>query len=418
MREGTLAPLRLFAHLASARVGENPQASVSVGRPLTPGAAAWCCPTLWGNGTRRASGESSDVMPAFETARRKNDERAGTPARALSGVRVHCDRTRIGARLVAIGLLAAGIASTAAAGEDGAKAPLVVAFGPAPLLRGLLEQALPPAPRTIALQTGYYGTVTLDHRAHLSRKISCRSCHGAGPVHQIEFTPRVAHDRCVGCHRREERGPTDCKGCHTLPVAETRVELAAKPTESAESPAGPDAVAAPPVVAAASVATTAAPQLDVATSWTPGEALGARPGRSVGIGVAAGPGYGPALQLTSRYDGLALEYSLERLGGGAEQRTLVLVGGGIVRPLRRDVQFFAFGLGGADLVHDPASGIMPCIGGRVGLERALPAAWRIQSVRLALTAQIDVANRESLGRDIGGAHVYATFATSFRLGDR
>ena len=34
---------------------------------------------------------------------------------------------------------------------------------------------------------------------------------------KIEFTPRIAHDRCLGCHREEKRGPMKCRECHAVP---------------------------------------------------------------------------------------------------------------------------------------------------------------------------------------------------------
>src|SRR5512133_2102318 len=88
------------------------------------------------------------------------------------------------------------------------------ALQPSHLILDSTLEALPPAPQLVVLQTSYYGTITLDHPAHLARRISCKKCHGPGPVRKIEFTPRVAHERCVDCHRVAARGPTQCHGCH------------------------------------------------------------------------------------------------------------------------------------------------------------------------------------------------------------
>src|SRR5512134_861710 len=96
----------------------------------------------------------------------------------------------------------------------------------------LALSALPPPPETVVFETKMYGTVTLDHRAHLARRVACRSCHGEGPVRKLagSFGPKVAHDRCRGCHLEISRGPTDCRGCHVKPPPPP-VEVAAAPLE-------------------------------------------------------------------------------------------------------------------------------------------------------------------------------------------
>ena len=91
------------------------------------------------------------------------------------------------------------------------------AAGPAsPELAGMSQGALAPAPGKVLIPTKSFGSVQLDHPAHLGRKISCRTCHGAGPVHKPEFTPKTAHETCVGCHRDGGRGPTKCRDCHLV----------------------------------------------------------------------------------------------------------------------------------------------------------------------------------------------------------
>ena len=67
---------------------------------------------------------------------------------------------------------------------------------------GAQPQASPPPPEVVVLET-YYGTVTLDHRAHLAMEAPCSGCHDPGAVSKIKFTPKVAHDRCVGCHKEQ-----------------------------------------------------------------------------------------------------------------------------------------------------------------------------------------------------------------------
>jgi hypothetical protein len=77
--------------------------------------------------------------------------------------------------------------------------------------------ALPPPPQKVVRVTRCFGEVVLDHHAHLARRTACRSCHGNGVVGKLALPPRLAHDRCRGCHIVEHRGPVDCRGCHALP---------------------------------------------------------------------------------------------------------------------------------------------------------------------------------------------------------
>ena len=105
------------------------------------------------------------------------------------------------------------------------------AAGPAsPELAGMSQGALAPAPGKVLIPTKSFGSVQLDHPAHLGRKISCKTCHGAGPVHKPEFTPKTAHEACVGCHRDGERGPTKCRDCHIVAPSpsEGAIQIAAR----------------------------------------------------------------------------------------------------------------------------------------------------------------------------------------------
>lgn len=320
--------------------------------------------------------------------------------------------------LTAMALAAsAGAVADPGALEDPPSALRVAALRPAHLPGDLVQQALPPAPHLVVRQTGYYGTVTIDHRAHLARRVTCKACHGPGPVTKIEFTPRLAHDRCVGCHRLAQRAPTECKGCHVMPPADAQSVVAAAPTGPATAGVAGVAVASAPVAGQPLAAVAPAQGTGVTAEMDDVRSGSFR--RAVGIGAcAAGSGFGPAFHLSSRHGGTVLEHSADRLSGRDDVRTNVLVGGGIARALRRDLDLVAVGLGGIDVAERPAVTAMPALGGRVGVEWAPPPSWLVHSVRLSVTGLVDVANRRSLGRDVGGAHLYATLATGFRLGAR
>ncbi len=144
-------------------------------------------------------------------------------------------------------LLALLAAASTQAGE--------VALAPARGASQLQLQALPPPPKVVVRETSRYGTVTIDHEKHLALRVSCRRCHGPGVVSQISFTPQVAHERCVGCHREASRGPVRCAGCHvrSLPGEVAAREPASAPpaparalaAEGKDPPALPAETAAP-----------------------------------------------------------------------------------------------------------------------------------------------------------------------------
>lgn len=294
---------------------------------------------------------------------------------------------------------------TLVAAGPGAGVDLYASVGPPHAVSpGVITQALPPAPGLVVRQTSYYGTVTIDHRAHLARRISCKACHGPGPVTKIEFTPRVAHERCVGCHRVEARGPRDCKGCHVKP-AEPPPTVTAK---AEEKPAAEKAFA-PPVPSGPVAAL-------VASSPPPEQPRGFR--RTVEVGYAAGTVLGPALRLSGRQGRVALEHSIERLTASGDTRTIALVGGGYVHPLRRGVELVAVALGGVDAVERPETGVMPALGARVGLSWFHRRLWLAESVNLSVTGVVDVANRRALRQEIGGTTVYASLGLGFPLNRR
>lgn len=321
-----------------------------------------------------------------------------------------------GSTLTLLLVTVAGAASAPAhegAPAEAAEPVRIAALLPAHVPGELVPQALPPAPHLVVRQTGYYGTVTIDHRAHLARRVTCKACHGPGPVTKIEFTPRVAHERCVGCHRVAQRAPTECRGCHVLPPADAPPVVAAAPAGKAAGAAG-EAVAGDASPAGPALAAAAPPGGNLGVN----EAASGSLRRVVGVGGAAGAGLGPAFHLSFRHGGAVVEHSVDRLSGRDDASTMVLVGGGVARPLRRDLDLVAVGLGGIDVAERPAATVMPALGGRVGVEWAPPSSWVVHSVRLSVTGLYDLANRDTLGREVGGAHVYATLITGFRLGPR
>jgi hypothetical protein len=98
-------------------------------------------------------------------------------------------------------------------------------------------------PQKVTFETSY-GTVTLDHAAHISRRSACDSCHGPGQATAFKFpSAHDAHAACQSCHEQEKRGPTECAGCHVKPAAEPPRALAAAsaPAAAGASPGAPPA---------------------------------------------------------------------------------------------------------------------------------------------------------------------------------
>lgn len=287
------------------------------------------------------------------------------------------------------------------------------ASGGAEALRDAALAALAPAPEKVVRTTRSFGTVTLDHRAHLARKAHCVDCHGKGPVTKIEFTPRIAHDRCIGCHREQQRGPMSCRQCHDVqpPPAPAMMQAKADPSPRAANAAG-GALAAP---TASAPAPTSAVASGAAAPAVASAALGARSTpadldapadrdrrftRILSAGFAgsssAGQGAsgGPAFYFTARQDGYLLSVSVETPG-----RTLGLLGGGAVIPLRPRFNAVVLGVGGFDAAQSPSITMMPALGGRVGVE------WlgNRSTVGLAFTGLSDLTRpSDGVGGSVGG----------------
>jgi hypothetical protein len=319
---------------------------------------------------------------------------------------------------VALGLVLAAGAAGAGVPED------ALAFSPAPL-RDTVEQALPPPPTVVVRKTRYYGTVTIDHRAHLARRAACRSCHGPGVVTKLELPPKVAHDRCIGCHQEEKRGPVDCKGCHVKDAAPaTSPAPSDAPTVARRSivhVAGEAHAAAAPIAGAAVGAIRAGSPPPAPG----GEAAPAVPRtidvrrasgveRAFSVGAAVGRGLGPSLRFTARHGSLAIAHSVENLSGGGESRTFGLIGAGVSRPLSRSFSGEALALGGFDAVRRPQPSFLPALGARVAIGWH-PRRWSIAAVQLAVAG---VADLHAPRGEVAPVTVFTSLATEFSFPGR
>jgi hypothetical protein len=273
---------------------------------------------------------------------------------------------------------------------------------PADQLEGVVLEALPPPPDRVKRVTRYYGTVTVDHRAHLKRHASCKNCHGPNAITKIEFTPKVAHERCVGCHRQEAKGPVDCKGCHqpTAPPPQT-VAKAAEPLPAPVAP-GPD-----PVNLAAALAAFETPK-DAEPGFFGQEQFY----RWLEVGLAAGRGQGISVRVASHMNFVVVTQSVERMMSSSDARTVGLLGAGFSKPVHSKVSLEAVGLAGFDAIDRPIMAFLPSVGARAGIE------WRprfsfFQQVTASVTGIRDLSTRRAYDREVGGTTIYGTVSTGF-----
>ena len=84
----------------------------------------------------------------------------------------------------------------------------------ASILVALAAAGMPEAPTRVKYTLERKGDVTFDHAGHVSRRETCRTCHGEGPVRKIELDQKSAHVLCVGCHLQKKVGPKACTECH------------------------------------------------------------------------------------------------------------------------------------------------------------------------------------------------------------
>ncbi len=275
-------------------------------------------------------------------------------------------------------------------------------------LEELLLGVLPPPPTVVVRQTRYYGTVTVDHRAHLARRISCKLCHGPKPVTKIAFTPRVAHERCVGCHQTVAKGPTKCQGCHVKSAAPPPILVAAAaPGAAAAAPPRPPEPN--PGNVAAALAAFDNPPAGAGGGFLAKEEFH----RWLETGFAAGRGPGASVRLVFQQDRILLSHALERLSSGHDARTFGLFGAGLSRPVRSRISLHAVGLVGFDVVDRPVVALFPSIGARAGVELRTRSRF-LQQVTASLTGVVDL-SRRAFDRDVGGITLYGTLSTGFGL---
>lgn len=313
-----------------------------------------------------------------------------------------------------------------------------VVLGAFPFRPEDFETALPPPPQKVTLENSY-APVVFSHAGHLSRRTSCKACHGEGPVRKIgRFQPKVAHDTCRKCHVTVAKGPTDCRGCHVVKPKIDEAELArsepsdprrksdlaahanakvnvlpvsvamltpgaALPLDTGTAAGAFETAAAWPVATAAPATLVLEPSPEAAPA-----ALSPRSRRSVlaGASMLAAQGTPTAaaasLQVTMQQDGFQLTESLEWAGRSGARRTLGLVGGGIVRPLRPRWSAHVLGVGGFDAINVGWTAFLPAIGVRAGVEWATSRPFA-HSFDLSITALTDVMRvRDPRGASMGG----------------
>lgn len=320
--------------------------------------------------------------------------------------------------LLAAALVAAEPQSTGEQWASASVVPLDLMLGAGPMdpLEETMFGVLPPAPTVLVRQTRYYGVITVDHRAHVARRISCRSCHGSAPVGKITFTPRVAHERCLGCHQTIAKGPTKCQGCHVKsapPPGALQVAAAApgpEATPKAEPPGPPEPN---PGNVAAALAAFDAPKAGAGGGSSEKGAFHRSLEMGFAAGHAQGASVGGSVRLVFQQDRILLSHGYERLSSNGSARTFGLFGAGLSQPMRGRLSLQAVGLVGFDVVDRPLVVLFPSIGARAGVELRTRSRL-VQKVTASVTGLVDLSSR-AFDRDVGAFTVYGTLATGFAL---
>jgi hypothetical protein len=285
------------------------------------------------------------------------------------------------------------------AGAQAALDPEALARLPGEEVLDVVEGALAPPPNTVVRDTKYYGTVTIDHRAHLARRAPCKACHGPGPVQKMKFTPKIAHERCVGCHQAVAKGPDKCQGCHVQPPPP---QLAAAEEKKPDAPPPPPEPNAANVAAALAAADARALAPDLREPFQ----------RFLEVGFAQGRGPGVSVRVASHESHFVFTQSVDYQGSDTQTRTIAMLGAGASGLGRGRISFEAVGLAGADVVSRPGVGVLPALGARAGIEFR-PNHGFVQRVCLAVTGVADLTH--PAGRDPGWLTFYGTIATGFRV---
>jgi hypothetical protein len=302
------------------------------------------------------------------------------------------------------------IAALTCIGAPDASLQDAVAFTiPPPSLPGTIRQALPVAPDKVVRETRYFGTVTIDHTAHLTQRASCQNCHDPGPVGKIAFTPRTAHERCIGCHRSLERGPTSCRDCHVAsPPSAAAATVAA--IDGAEQPSEPPARATslpfppPPPRHGGVLADLSGERADPARGFQ----------SAVQVGFASAGEEGFAIRVEARRDQLLFVQGVERVNG-AGSRTLGLFGIGRAHPLDRGRwELFGLGLAGLDAVDGSSVALLPALGMRGGV-RWLLRERLIDVMELSLAGIVDLTGGPPSAASVPRSYAITTLTVGMRL---
>lgn len=92
--------------------------------------------------------------------------------------------------------------------------PLLVIIG-LPLAVLAAETPENAGPEIIKLNMGPK-TFVFQHRKHqTSNNNECFHCHKPQEWKIKKWDKEVAHEVCIACHDLNEKGPVECKGCHT-----------------------------------------------------------------------------------------------------------------------------------------------------------------------------------------------------------
>jgi hypothetical protein len=125
--------------------------------------------------------------------------------------------------------------------------------------------------------------------------------------------------------------------------------------------------------------------------------------------------FGPSFELTSRIGRAVIVHHVESAGGLRGGRTLLMVGGGAVLPMRPRLALLVVGTGGLEGLGSDAR-LLPAAGVRVGLQwtRAVP---HVDLLSLNLTGISDlVRQHDSRGEQIGDLTFSLGVSAGFGLG--